>query len=62
MHKTWENKLEIFHICLLASELFTAHLLGTSLQTLRLKIVLKKQVKVVIPCLQDLRCDGKHQG
>lgn len=44
MHKTWENKLKIFHICLLASELFTAHLLGASLQTWKLEIVLKKQV------------------
>ena len=48
MHRTWENKLKIFHICLLASELFTAHLLGTSLQTLRLKITLKKQSVTVV--------------
>lgn len=48
MHKTWENKLKIFHMCLLASELFTAHLFSASLQTLRTEIVLRKQVKVVI--------------
>lgn len=38
MCKTWKNKLKIVCICLLASELFTAHLLGTSLQTWRLEI------------------------
>lgn len=44
MREALENKLEIFHICLLASELFTAHLFGSSLQTSRLEIVLEKQV------------------
>lgn len=44
MRKSLENKLEIFHICLLALELFTAHLFSSSLQTLRLEIVLEKEL------------------